>query len=142
MFRQIKEMKAMLEGAAGAPLAPGAPVMVEQPRLMGAQAQQLAMAQQALRQVQADGTRAGYVEAGYAEADGGDEPIAGVSLEQYAAISKCAAAFGHDPAKMAEVAAARGISALAWQTAVAGWNARLRTDAAVARRFNLRYRES
>ena len=43
---------------------------------------------------------------------------------------------------MAEFAAARGITEPAWQTAVAGWNARFRADAAVARRFNLRYRES
>ncbi len=42
---------------------------------------------------------------------------------------------------MAEFAEARGISELAWRAAVAGWNARLRADAAVARRFNLRYRE-
>jgi hypothetical protein len=130
MFRQIKEMKAMLEGS---------PEMVEQAQALGAQAQRLAGAQAAVRQ--ADGTRTGYAEGGYAQAGGSDEPIAGVSLEQYAAISKYAAAFGHDPAKMAEFAEARGISELAWRAAVAGWNARLRADAAVARRFNLRYRE-
>ena len=133
MFRQIKEMKAMLEGA---------PDLVEQARAAGTQSQRLAVAQAVVRQANAGGTRAGYTEAGYARAGGEDEPIAGVSLEQYAAISKYAAAFGHDPAKMAEFAAAHGISALAWQNAVAGWNARLRADAAVARRFNLRYRES
>jgi len=137
MFRQIKEMKAMLEGT---------PPKVEQAQLMGPQAQQLAMAQavrqaQGVRQARADGTPTGYAKGGYAQADGTDEPIAGVSLEQYAAISRCAAAFGHDPAKMAEFAAARGFSELAWRAAVAGWNARLRADAAVARRFNLRYRE-
>ena len=133
MFRQIKEMKAMLEGA---------PDPAEQARRMDTETQRLAMARKAVRQMQGGGTRAGHTTAGYARAGGEDEPIAGVSLEQYAAISKYAAAFGHDPAKMAEYAAAHGISALAWQTAVAGWNARLRTDAAVARRFNLRYRES
>jgi hypothetical protein len=132
MFRQIKEMKAMLEGA---------PEMAEPALPMSAQAQRLAMAQAAVRQARADGTRSGYAEQGYARAGGEDEPIAGVSLEQYAAISKHAAAFGHDPAKMAEFAAARGITELAWRSAVAGWNARLRADAAVARRFNLRYRE-
>jgi hypothetical protein len=133
MFRQIKEMKAMLEGA---------PEMAEPALPMSAQAQRLAMAQAAVRQAKAGGTRSGYAEKGYAQAGGEDEPIAGVSLEQYAAISKHAAAFGHDPAKMAEFAAARGITELAWHTAVAGWNARLRADAVVARRFNLRYRES
>jgi hypothetical protein len=133
MFRQIKEMKAMLEGA---------PEMAEPALPMSARAQRLAMAQAAVWQAKAaGGTRSGYAEKGYAQAGGEDEPIAGVSLEQYAAISKHAAAFGHDPAKMAEFAAARGITELAWHTAVAGWNARLRADAAVARRFNLRYRE-
>jgi hypothetical protein len=124
-------MKAMLEGA---------PDMAALARPMGAPTPRLAMAQ-AVRQAKAEGTRTGYAEKGYGQADGADEPIAGVSLEQYAAISKYAAAFGHDPAKMAEFAAARGISELAWRAAVAGWNARLRADAAVARRFNLRYRE-
>ena len=131
MFRQIKEMKAMLEGAPN-PVGPAQPMDPQSWRLA---------ATQAVRQAQADGTRTGYAEAGYAQA-GLEEPIAGVSLEQYAAISKCAAAFGHDPAKMTEFAAGRGITEVAWHTAVAGWNARLRADAAVARRFNLRYRES
>jgi len=133
MFRQIKEMKAMLEGA---------PDPVEQVPPVSTESQRLAMAQAVVRQARVGGTRSGYTEAGYARAGGEDEPVAGVSLEQYAAISKYAAAFGHDPAKMAEFAAAHGISALAWQNAVTGWNARLRADAAVARRFNLRYRES
>ena len=138
MFKQIKQMKAMLEGA---------PSMVEQAQQV-AQAQKLFLAQQAVRQSrQLDGSkvgglRVGYPAPGYAYADRNFEPIAGVSLEQYAAIVKCAAAFGHDASKMAEVAAARGISSVAWQMAVTGWNARLRGDAAVARRFNLRYRES
>ena len=122
MFRQIKEMKTMLEGA---------PDLVEQTQILGAQAQRLAMAQ-AARQAQVEWT--------YAQA-GEDEPIAGVSLEQYAAISKHAASSGHDPEKMAELAEVQGISPLDWQAAVSGWNARLRADAAVARRFNLRYRE-
>ena len=134
MFRQIKEMKAMLEGS---------PEMVEQVQEIGTQALRLAVAQEAVAAArQADGTRTGYAEGGYAQSGGSDEAIAGVSLEQYAAISKYAAAFGHDPAKMAEFAEARGISELAWRTAVAGWNARLRAEAAVARQFNLRYRES
>ena len=133
MFRQIKEMKAMLEGA---------PDPLERVPPVDTETQRLAMAQAVVRQARVGGTRSGYTEASYARAGGEDEPVAGVSLEQYAAISKYAAAFGHDPAKMAEFAEAHGISALAWQNAVAGWNARLRADAAVARRFNLRYRES
>jgi hypothetical protein len=132
MFRQIKEMKAMLEGA---------PEMAGPALPVSAPAQRLATAQAAVRQARASGTRTGYADGGYARAEDTDEAIAGVSLEQYAAISKHAAAFGHDPAKMAEFAAARGFSELAWRAAVAGWNARLRADAAVARRFNLRYRE-
>jgi len=136
VFRQIKQMKAMLEDAPG---------MMQQAQLMDAQSRQLALAREAVRQVrqaQADGMQAGYIKAGCAQVSPNFEPIAGVGLEEYAAICKSAAAFGHDPSRMAEVAAARGISPVAWQAAVTGWNARLRAHAAVARRFNLRYRES
>ena len=135
MFRQIKEMKAMLEGA------PGAQALGAQ--ALAAQAQHVALAQQAVPVVrQPGGRQAGGIQGGYAYQGRNFEPVAGVSLDQYAAIVKCAAGFGHDPAKMAEVAEARGISSVAWQMAVTGWNARLRGDAAVARRFNLRYWES
>ena len=134
MFRQIKQMKAMLEGAPGA---------VEQAQELSSQAQQLALAQEAVRQVrEAGGLKVVGRRVGYANLAGNFQPIAGVSLEKYAQIVKCAAAFGHDPAEMARVAEARGISSVAWQMAVTGWNARLRGDAAVARRFNLRYWES
>ena len=134
MFRQIKQMKAMLEGAPGA---------VEQAQQLGAQAQQLALVQEAVRQVrEAGGLQVVGRRVGYAHLGGNFEPIAGVSLEKYASIVKCAAASGHDASEMARVAEARGISSVAWQMAVTGWNARLRGDAAVARRFNLRYWES
>lgn len=141
MFRRIREMKAMLEGA---------DALSGQAQVLGAGGQQLAMAQQAVRQArlaQGDGRRAAYglgddAPAVYSKVSPNFQPIAGVSLETYAAIVKCAAAFGHDPSKMADAAAARGISSVALQMAVTGWNARLRSDAAVARRFNLRYWEA
>ncbi len=132
MFRQIKQMKAMLEGG---------PVLAEQPRPRrqppGGQARQLAMAGQAVQ-----AWRAGGRPTGSARLGPNFEPIAGVSLEQYAAVVKRGAACGHDSSELARAAAARGISPVAWQIAVTGWNARLRGDAAVARRFNLRYQES
>jgi hypothetical protein len=70
------------------------------------------------------------------------EPIAGVSLDQYAAVCKAVAAFNYDPAKLPEIAASRGIPALAWETASQGWNDRLKRNQALARRFNQLHRES
>ncbi len=133
MFRQIKEMKAMLEGASG---------MMQQAELMDEQTRQLAVARRAVQQVrraQAYGMPAGHAQT---QVEPSFDPVAGVTLEQYAAICAGAAEFGNDPSKMAEVAEARGISPAAWQAAVKGWNARLRAHAAVARQFNLRYREA
>ena len=68
MFRQIKEMKAMLEGS---------PEMVEQVQEIGTQALRLAVAQEAVAAArQADGTRTGYAEGGYAQAIASSEPPA------------------------------------------------------------------
>ena len=136
MFRQIKEMKAMLEGGSG---------MTHEAELFDEQTRQLALARRAVQQVrraEAYGMPAGQAQAGNAQVEPNFAPVAGVTLEQYAAICAGAAEFGHDPSKMAEVAEARGITPVAWQAAVKGWNARLRAHAAVARQFNLRYREA
>jgi hypothetical protein len=84
----------------------------------------------------------GFPQAGI-DATGPDfEPIAGVSLAQYAAVCKAVAAFNYDPAKLPEIAASRGIPAVAWETAAQGWNDRLKRNQALARRFNQLHRES
>jgi hypothetical protein len=78
------------------------------------------------------------------EADQGDpdfEPIAGVGLEQFAAVSRGIAAFGHDQSKLVHVIAAAGIPVRHWESAARGWPDRIQGNHAVARRFNQLYRE-
>ena len=70
------------------------------------------------------------------------EPIAGVGLAQFAAVSRGIAAFGHDRSKLAHVTAAAGIPAHRWEIAARGWQDRIRGSHAVARRFNDFYREA
>jgi hypothetical protein len=67
------------------------------------------------------------------------EPIAGVSIELYAEISKGLAAYNYDASKGPELAAAKGVSADSWQAAVTGWNARMQSNRAVGKRFNALY---
>jgi hypothetical protein len=128
MFKRMKDMRDMVEAAPG---------MVAQAQQLSAQAQQMAAAQQAAYQAQtaqAVGTQPGT-------AEGADfDPVAGVSIEQFVAVSKGVAAFGYDPAKLPEIAASRGIAAADWQAAHQGWNERIKRNRAVAQRFNQLYR--
>jgi hypothetical protein len=148
----LKKMKVMTD------MVNAAPGMVTQAQQMGAQAQQLgaqyqqmAAAQQAAMQAQmsqgAGGMQTGGMQGGFAQA-GADsigpdfEPIAGVSLDQFAGVSKAVAAFNYDPARLPEIAASKGIPAFTWESAAKGWNDRIKANPAVARRFNQLYRES
>ena len=72
-------------------------------------------------------------------ADPDFEPIAGVSLELYAEISKGLAAYDYDQSKAPELAAAKGVPAESWQAAMAGWNERMQRNRAVGQRFNALY---
>ncbi|MFN4001837.1 hypothetical protein [Microcella sp.] len=67
------------------------------------------------------------------------EPIAGVSLETYAKVSKGIAAYGYDTTKLVDVAAGLGVSAVDWAVAQEGWGARIQADRAVGSRFNELY---
>jgi len=81
--------------------------------------------------------------AGGAAAGGSDfEPIAGVGLAQFAAVSRGVAAFGHDRSKVGHVVASAGIGMHHWETAARGWQDRIQGNHAVARRFNQFYREA
>jgi len=136
MLKRMKDMRDMVNAAPG---------MVAQAQQLGAQAQQMAAAQQAAMQAQAGavapGTApAGTVPAGTALAGADFEPVAGVSLDQFVAVSKGVAAFGYDQSKLVEVAASHGISASDWATAHTGWNERIHRNRAVAQRFNQIYR--
>jgi hypothetical protein len=132
MFKQLKDMKDMVAAAPG---------MVQQAQELGAQAQQMAAAQQAaaMAQVQAAQAAAGAVPGG-AVAGPDFEPIAGVSLETYAAVSRGVAAAGYDASRLPEVAAGQGVAAGDWEQASAGWAARIRSNPAVGQRFNALYR--
>jgi hypothetical protein len=67
------------------------------------------------------------------------KPIADVSIELYVDISKGLATVGYDQSKGPEIAARHGISPDRWETAVAGWNDRIRTSPDVASHFNTLY---
>jgi hypothetical protein len=130
MLKRMKDMKDMVEAAPG---------MVEQARQLGAQAQQYAAAQQAAAQMQM-GQMMGAPQPAGAAAGPDFEPIAGVSIELYAEISKGLAAVGYDASRAAEIAATKGVSAESWAQAMAGWNQRVTANPAVAQRFNALYR--
>jgi hypothetical protein len=132
IFRQMKDMKDMVNAAPG---------MVAQAQQMGAQAQQMAAAQQAAAMAQMQQAQAG--QASGAAATGPDfEPISGVSLEQFASVSKGVAAFNYDASKLVDIAASKGIASYDWESAHSGWNERIKANPAVASRFNQLYREA
>ena len=130
-FKRMKDMKDMLNAAPG---------MVAQARQLGAQAQEMAAAQQAALQAQAMQAQAMAQAPGGAETGPDFEPIAGVSLEQYAQVSKGVAAYGYDQSKLVTVAVSHGIAEYDWEEAFQGWNERIKRNPAVARRFNQAYR--
>lgn len=59
------------------------------------------------------------------------QPIAGVSLEQYAKLSALMKDTGGDLEKCAQIAEAHGVTRANWDEAVKGWSARM-SDAATA----------
>lgn len=128
LFKQMKDMKNVV-GAA--------PDMVRHAQQVSLQAQQYAAAHQAAAH-QAAAQQQATVAAQATDAD--FEPIAGVSLETYVAVSKGLAAYGYDPTKAPEVAASMGIDGDSWQRASEGWNGRMRANPGVAQRFNTVYR--
>jgi len=67
------------------------------------------------------------------------EPVAGVSIELYAAISRGLAADGFDQSHAPQIAASHGVASETWKAAVAGWNERIRADPALAAHFNARF---
>ena len=140
MLKRMKDMKDMVDAAPG---------MIQQAQQLGAQAQQMASAQQAAAQAQMAqyggmGQMGGMPGAmpGAAPAGPDFEPIAGVSIEQYAAISKGIAVFNYDQSKLVEVAASHGVPAPAWEQAASGWNQRIKANPAVGQRFNQLYMAS
>jgi hypothetical protein len=68
------------------------------------------------------------------------DPIAGVSLAAFVAVSLELARFQFDAGRAREVAADLGIPAAAWVDAAAGWSRRLHDNPAVAAEFSRLYR--
>jgi hypothetical protein len=129
LFRQMKDMKEMTQAA---------PDMIRNANQMAAQAREMATAQQAAAQQQMQQVAA--VQQAAVDAGGpGYEPIAGVSIETYAEVSKGLADYNYDQSKAVMIAASKGISAENWEQAMNGWNDRIRTNPALAQRFNQLY---
>jgi len=140
MLKRMKDMKDMVNAA---------PDMIAQAQQLGAQAQQMAAAQQAAAQAQyAQAQQMGQfgglpgTASGIAPGGADFDAIAGVSLEEFVAVSKGVAAYNYDGTKLPEIAASRGIPAGSWDEASKGWNARMQANPAVAQRFNQLYRAS
>lgn len=129
LFKQMKDMKNVVNQA---------PDMINQAQQLGAQAQEMAAAQQAAAQQAAAAAQANS-QAQF-EAGGPDfEPIAGVSLDLYAEISRELANHGYDQSMAAQIAATKGVDAGSWQQAMDGWNGRMKTNPAVGQQFNKLY---
>lgn len=136
LFKQMKDMKQAVEAAPG---------IVQQAQALGAQAQQFGLAQQAVAQQQAAQAQAAAAAAGVdttAGAPGQLAPIAGVSIEQFAAVSKGLAAHAYDQTKAPLVAAQHGIAVADWEIAMAGWNGRITADPAIGQAFNAAYQRA
>ena len=124
-LKQMKDMKATVAAA---------PEMINQAQQLGANAQQMAAQNQAAFAASQTAAAAPGV------ATGPDfEPVAGVSIELYATISKGLAAVDYDQARAPEIALTHGVTGPDWAVAVEGWNARMQTNPAVGQRFNALY---
>jgi len=127
MFKGLKDMKQTVAAAPG---------LIEQAQQM--QANGLAMQQNmAAQMAEAQAHQAAVATAVITPAD--LEPINGVDLEAFAQVSAGLAAYNYDTSKAVEIAAARGIAADDWTTAVDGWNERIKANPAVAKEFNRLY---
>ncbi|WP_426571497.1 hypothetical protein [Aquihabitans sp. McL0605] len=131
-FKQVKDMKDMVHEA---------PDLIAQSNQMAANAQVMAAAQQAqAQQAMAGATAPTTFASSLSSAVSGDmAPIAGVSIELYAEISRSFAEVGYDQTKGPELAARHGVSATDWELALAGWNDRITNNPTVASRFNALY---
>lgn len=125
-FKDIKSMGDMMHEAPG---------LIAQSSELAANAQAQAAAQQAASTQAMTAMMAPPAAAGEADLS----PIAGVSIETYATISKSFAEVGYDQSKGPELAARQGVGPAEWALALDGWNARIAANPAVAARFNALY---
>jgi hypothetical protein len=127
VFKQIKDMKQAVAAT---------PDLVDGAMQLGAQAQQMQAAQQQAAEAQA--AQAAQAAAAAQPATGPDfEPVAGVSLATYAAISRDLQ--GRDASELEGIAAGHGVDAAAWEQAMTEFTARMQRNPAVAKEFNRHY---
>lgn len=124
LFKQMKDMKNVVAQAPG---------MIDQAQQMAAQAQQLQAAQAA------QAAQAGVPGFGGTVAPAELEPIAGISLERYAQLSKTIGERRLDAAGLESFVATQGHSAADWQAAYDGWNARMKANMALSVQFSQLY---
>lgn len=162
MFKQMKDLKKLTEAAPGMinqaqqmgaqaqqmaaaqqqanVMGAGAPVAGTVPG-MPADMMQMAAQQQAAASTQASDALAAATEIGIESPAGGSlAPISGVSIEQFATVSKGLAAHNYDQTKAPLVASQHGISGSDWELASIGWNSRITNDPSIAQAFNTAYR--
>ena len=124
VFKQIKDMKST---------GLDAPARIEQAQQMAASAAALSTASR---------PRGASVASPVATAGADFEPIAAVSLELYAQISKSLATIDYDLSRSIRLAGDKGVSEESWAVAVEGWNARMAANPAVGSRFSALYAAS
>lgn len=121
-FKKFKDMKKAVSEAPG---------LIEQAQQMQAQAQQMQAAQM------------GAAQAGSADIDPSLlEPIAGISLERYAELSKAVGDRGLDQAGIESFMELQGHSAADWQAAYDGWNARFKGNMALSVQYGNLYQQA
>jgi hypothetical protein len=123
VFRQMKDMVR------------DAPVQIEQAQQMAANAQTLSATYQAQAASQVHATPLVWAGPDF-------EPIAAVSLELYAQISKSLATIDYDLSQSIRLAGDQGVSEENWAVAVEGWNARMAANPAVGTKFSALYAAS
>ncbi|WP_460305457.1 hypothetical protein [Actinocorallia aurea] len=142
MFKQMKQMVGMVNAA---------PAMIDQARQLQQQAQAAQAAQAAqygqggqYGQAAQYGAAFGGVVPQPSIADGDPRlaPIEGLSLQDYARISKIAATHGFDLARLADYVASLGYDPQLYTRATEGWNARFKGDMALATHYGRLYQEA
>jgi hypothetical protein len=123
-FKKFKDMKKAVSEAPG---------LIDQAQKMQAQAQEMQAAQMA-----AAGASSG-VEAIDPELL---EPIAGVTLEKYAELSKAVGERKLDQAGIESFVQLHGLTPEAWQAAYDGWNERFKGNMALSVHFGNLYKQA
>jgi hypothetical protein len=123
-FKRFKDMKKAVSEA---------PELIDQARKMQEQAQQMQAAQ--MGAAQAPGTT-GTISPELLE------PIAGVTLERYAELSKAIGERKLDEAGIENFVRSHGVSYEDWQAAYDGWNERFKGNMALSVHFGTLYQQA